>query len=96
MIGTCEVCGQETYRRRLMYCSNACKMRAYRRRKKQQKKAQENTMRLEDSALLTVVTLERPDFKYAFDGFLSEFGLDASVEMLHIVASEIGLRAKVS
>lgn len=90
MFGRCHECGGNCKTRRSSYCSPACKQKAYRKRKKQEAIAKKNTMHLEDRVLLQQVINERPDFKNQFEGFYSDFSVDASVEMLHIVASQIG------
>lgn len=87
----CWQCGDNVKTRRQCYCSNACKQKAYRERQKAKKNALKNTMHMEDRITLAQVVKQRPDFKDQFAGFLKDFGVPASVEMLHIVANQIGI-----
>lgn len=85
MFGRCHQCGGYCKTRRATYCSPACRQKAYRLRKKQSEISKKNTMHMDDRLVLFQAVRSFPEFKNQFEGFYTDYGVEASVEMLHIV-----------
>lgn len=82
----CQVCGERTWNQ---YCSNACKQKAYRQRKKQQKLAEKETVHMDVFATADALIADFPEDMR--DGFSSL--LWKNIDMLDLPEQQLSILA---
>ena len=88
----CETCGCEyeaNWYRYSIYCSNACKQKAYRARKKQEAIAKSLTMTFTEKKEYDCVVSVYPEFKQHFQTFHTEHGFEQAVDMMIVMREMI-------
>lgn len=89
-LSKCTICGQEYYdegRYYQLYCSNACKQKAYRIRKIQEKKAKQQTLNFTEQMCRERMSETFENFDVIFEGFRDDHGLELAIEMMYAVAN---------
>ena len=90
----CECCGKPyevSSARYSKFCSNACKQKAYRARVKAQKEASAGTMVSAEYKVYDAIVKARPAFVNEFISFRELYGFEATVDMMLVVYSMIGV-----
>lgn len=79
----CSVCGNPTYN---LYCSSACKQKAYRARKKQEEKAKSMTMTINEKIVYDEMTKRYRNFDGMFKGMENDHNLEVAIDFMWAVS----------
>lgn len=79
----CSVCNHPTYN---LYCSPACKQKAYRARKKQKEIAKSMTMTINEKLIYDEMTKRYRNFAGQFDGMKNDHSLEVAIDFMWAVS----------
>lgn len=89
-IHTCEICGisfmPKKGAKRVKYCSQKCNQRAYNARLKQQRKARNLTVTLEEAHAYDLLSQKVTDLDNVLDRFQTIHGNEATLSLIRVLA----------
>jgi len=87
----CHVCGKYMSGNYRFYCSAACKQKAYRERKKQERLSKKEMMRIDDMVTLGRLRKMYPELAPMLNTLVSAHGVEAATDAVMIAAHVAGI-----
>lgn len=81
---SCKICGSSVTNKRGKYCSNACRQRAYRDRKKQQFEARKNTLSMDDFLIVSMIDGVKSGFVEHIAEFCSMYNMSTVSDVISL------------